>query len=48
MEQGLYEKVGMIFQRESDNEKEKEDTKKYKFQGQPAESRRWLDLDQEW
>ena len=38
----------MICQRESDAKKEKENTKKYNFQGQSARSRRWFDLDHEW
>ena len=40
MNQGLYGKVVMIFQRELDDKKEKEKTKKYNFQGKPARSRR--------
>ena len=33
---------------ESDDKKEKEDTKKYNFQGQSAISKRWFDIDREW
>ena len=47
MEQGLYEQVVMIRRNNLDNKKEKENTKKYKFQGQSARSKRWLDLDHE-
>ena len=48
MEKVLYSQVVMILQKESYNKKEKENTKKYKFQGQSARSRSWLDLDHEW
>ena len=48
MEQGLYANVIMIHQKESDNKKEKEKTKKYNFQGQSARSRRWFNVDHDW
>ena len=48
MEQGLYAQVVMIRRRGSENKKEKGKTKKYNFQGQPARSRIWFDLDNEW
>ena len=38
MESGLYAQVVMISQRESDDKKEKDMTKKYKFQGQSVRS----------
>ena len=47
MQQELYEKVVVICQRESDDKKERENTKKYNFQGQSERSRRWFDLDHE-
>ena len=47
MEQGLYEQVFMIRQRDLDNKKEKENTKKYNFQNQYEISKRWFDLDYE-
>ena len=48
MEQGFYSQVVMIRRMESDDKKEKENIKKYNFQGQSARSRRWLDLDHQW
>ena len=48
MKQGLYAQVVMIFRKYSENQKEKENTKKYNFQGIYAISRRWLDLDHKW
>ena len=48
MEQGLYALVVIILRRESDDKKEKENTKKYNFKGQSERSRRWFDLDHEW
>ena len=45
MEHGLYVQVVMIRWRESDDKKEKENTKKYNFQGLSARSRRWFDID---
>ena len=48
MEQGLYSQVVMIHQKDLDNKKEKENTKKYNFQGQSAGSKCWLDIDHEW
>ena len=48
VEQGLYAQVVMIRQRESDDKKEKENTKKYNFQGQPARSRRCFNIDHGW
>ena len=48
MEQELYSQVVMILRKDSENKKEEENPKKYNFQGQPARSRRWLDLDHEW
>ena len=36
IEHRLYTKVGMIHRKESENKKERENTKKYNFQGQPA------------
>ena len=47
MGQGLYAQVVMIRRKESDNKKEKENPKKYNFQGQYIRSIRWFDLDQE-
>ena len=38
----------MIHRKNSDNKKEKENTKKYNFQGKYARSIRWFDLDYEW
>ena len=38
----------MIHLSESDTKKEKENTKKYIFQGHQAKSRRWFNLDHEW
>ena len=48
MEQGLFSQVVIIFQKKSQDKKEKKNTKKYNFQGQPARSRRWFDTDHEW
>ena len=48
MEQGLYEQVVVILERDSDDKKEKYNTKKYNFQGQSKISRRWLDIYHEW
>ena len=47
MENGLYAKVGMIHQRESDDKWQKYQTKIYKFQGQSARTKHWFDLDHE-
>ena len=47
-EQGLYAQVFMIRRKDLDNEKEKENTKKYKFQGQSTTSIRWFDIHREW
>ena len=47
MENGLYAKVVMMRRKESDEKKEKEDTKKYNFQGKSARSRRCSNLDHE-
>ena len=47
LENGLYAQVFMIHRRESDNKKEIWD-KKYKFQGQSARKKHWLDLDHKW
>ena len=38
----------MILQKQSENKKEIDKTKKYNFQGQSAGSRRQFDLDHEW
>ena len=38
----------MIRRKDPENKKEREKNKKYNFQGQLAESRRWFDLDHEW
>ena len=46
-ENGLYAQVVMIRRRESDDKKEKYKTKKYNFQGKPARTKRWSDLDHE-
>ena len=48
MKQGFYEQVVMILRKESENKKEKENTKKYNFQEKSSRSRRWFDLDHEW
>ena len=48
MEQLLFAKVVMIRQKYVDNKKEKENTKKYNFQGKSARSIRWFDPDREW
>ena len=45
---GLYAQGVMIRRRKSDGKKEKEKTKTYKFQGQPAISICWFGLDHEW
>ena len=45
IEQGLYAQVVMIPRKDLYNKKEKENTKKYNFQGKSARSRRWFDLD---
>ena len=47
MIQGFYAQVVTIRQKESENKKDKENTKKYNFQGKSARSRRWFDLDHE-
>ena len=47
-EQGLYAQVVMIRRKESENKKEKENNKKYNFQGKSSRSRRWFNLDHEW
>ena len=47
MEQGLYSKLVMIFLKDPENKKEKENTKKYNLQRKSAISRRWFDLDHE-
>ena len=47
-EQGLYAQVIMIHQKDLDNKKGKDKTKKYNFQGQSTRSKRWFDLDHEW
>ena len=47
-EKGLYAQVVTIRQKDFDNKKEKEKTKKYNFQGQYARSICWFDLDSEW
>ena len=47
MEQGLYEQVVMIIRRDSYYKKEKENTKKYNFEGKSARSRSWFNLDHE-
>ena len=47
-EQGLYAQVVMTPQKDSENKKEKERTKKQNSQGQTSRSRRWFDLDHEW
>ena len=38
----------MICRKDSNNKKEKEKTKKYKYQGKYARSRCWFDLDHKW
>ena len=48
MEQDLYAQVVMIHQKDSENKKVNENTKKYNFHGQSTISRRWFDLDPEW
>ena len=48
MEQGLYAQVVIILQKESENKKEKKNTKKYNFQVQSARSRCWFNLGHEW
>ena len=48
MEQGLYEQVVMIIRRDSYYKKEKENTKKYNFEGKSARSRSLFNLDHEW
>ena len=48
MEQGLCAKVVMICQKYFENKKEKENTKKYNFQGQSKKSIRWFGLNHEW
>ena len=45
LENGLSAQVVMIFQRESDDKKEKDKAKIYNFQVQSAETKHWLDLD---
>ena len=47
MEQGLYAQVAMIRQNGSENKKKKEKTKLYNFQGKPARSIHWFDIDHE-
>ena len=47
-EQGLHTQVDMIRQRQSDDKKETEKTKKYDYQGKSAISRHCLDLYHEW
>ena len=47
MEQGLYAQVVVIRLNDLDNDKEKENTKKYNFQGQSGRSIRWFNLDHE-
>ena len=48
MEQGLYEKVLIIYRKYLDNKKEKENTERYIFQGKSARSMRWFNHDYEW
>ena len=48
MENGLYAQVLMIRLRESTDKKEKDKTKKYNFQGQPARTKHCFDIDHEW
>ena len=45
MGQGLYEKLVMILQKDSDIKKLKEKIKIYNFKGQSAGSTRWFGLD---
>ena len=47
-EQALYTQVIMIRQNDSDNNKERENTKKYNLQEKSERSICWLDLDHEW
>ena len=44
----IKEPVFTIRQKDLDNKIEKENTKKYHFQGQSARSTSWFDLDYEW
>ena len=48
MEQILFAQVVMIHQKDYDNKKEKEKTKKYNFQRQSTRSICWFDIDHEW
>ena len=48
MEQGSYVQVFMIRRKDLYNKKEKENTKKYNFQGNSARSIQWLDNDHGW
>ena len=45
MENVLYTQVVMIHQRDSYDKKEKDKTKKYKYQGQSTRTKRWFNLD---
>ena len=47
-EQVLYAQVFLIRRKESENQTENKNTKKYNFQGQSARSRRWFDIDHVW
>ena len=47
-EHRLYSQVVMIRQNGLDNKKEKDNTKKYKFQGQSTRSILWFNLNHEW
>ena len=46
-EQVLYAQVFLIRRKESENQTENKNTKKYNFQGQSARTRRWLNIDYE-
>ena len=48
MEQRLYVQVMTIRRKESENKKEKKNTKNYNFHRKSTRSRRWFDLDHEW
>ena len=47
-EQGLYAQMVLIRQRHPYYKEEKENTRKYNFQGQSSRSRRWFDFDHKW
>ena len=48
LENGLYAQVVMIHRRGLYDKNDKDQTKKYNSQGQPARKKHWFDLDNDW